>query len=137
MVEPYGSDTGRRGRKTPRESDTLEERERKRLRDIFAAPSDEESFEGFTERMEEGLVSSEEDEMDWTRVREELGATGHDGTEDEWGPSGLDPWLSWRDGTGSTAGDAVGRSQRCSSSDEESDEETPGLRRTADSDEDL
>uniref|UniRef100_H9GE36 Glucosidase II alpha subunit n=1 Tax=Anolis carolinensis TaxID=28377 RepID=H9GE36_ANOCA len=52
-------------------------------------------------------------------VRIELGATGHDGTEDEWGPSGLDPWLSWRDGTGSTAGDAVGRSQRCSSSDEE------------------
>uniref|UniRef100_A0A803SL45 Gypsy retrotransposon integrase-like protein 1 n=2 Tax=Anolis carolinensis TaxID=28377 RepID=A0A803SL45_ANOCA len=94
MIEPHGSVSDRRGRKTPRESDTLEERERKRLRDIFAAPSDEESFEGFTERMEEGLVSSEEDEMDWTRVREELGATGHDGTEDEWGPSGLDHGLA-------------------------------------------
>uniref|UniRef100_A0A803TM34 Gypsy retrotransposon integrase-like protein 1 n=1 Tax=Anolis carolinensis TaxID=28377 RepID=A0A803TM34_ANOCA len=137
MVEPHGSTTGRRGRKTPRESDTLEERERKRLRDIFAEPSDEDSFEGFTERMEEEMVSSEEDDMEWTRVREDLGATGNDSMEGDWGPSGLDPWTSWRDGTGSTAGDAVGRSQRCSSSDEESDGETPGLRRTVDSDEDL
>ncbi|XP_062827550.1 uncharacterized protein LOC134296452 [Anolis carolinensis] len=68
MIEPHGSATGKRGRKTPRESDTLEERERKRLRDIFAEPSDEDSFEGFTERMEEEVVSSEEDEMDWTRL---------------------------------------------------------------------
>uniref|UniRef100_A0A803T2T7 Reverse transcriptase domain-containing protein n=1 Tax=Anolis carolinensis TaxID=28377 RepID=A0A803T2T7_ANOCA len=137
MVEPYGSDIGRRGRKTPRESDTLEERERKRLRDLFAEPSDEDSFEGFTERMEEEMVSSEEDDMEWTRVREDLGATGNDSMEGDWGPSGLDPWTSWRDGTGSTAGDAVGRSQRCFSSDEESDEETPGIRGTADSDEEL
>ncbi|XP_062831098.1 uncharacterized protein LOC134297447 [Anolis carolinensis] len=137
MVEPYGSDSGRRGRKTPRESDTLEERERKRLRDLFAEPSDEDSFEGFTERMEEEMVSSEEDDMEWTRVREDLGATGNDSMEGDLGPSGLDPWTSWRDGTGSTAGDAVGRSQRCFSSDEEDDDEAPGIRVTADSDEEL
>ncbi|XP_062830654.1 uncharacterized protein LOC134297353 [Anolis carolinensis] len=137
MVEPYGSNSGRRGHKTSRESDSLEERERKRLRDLFAEPTDEDSFEGFTEGMEEEVVSSEEDDMEWTRVREDLGVPGNDSMGSDWRVAGSDPWTSWRDGTGSTAGDAVGRSQGCFSSDEDDDDEAPGIRGAADSDEEL
>uniref|UniRef100_A0A803TEJ3 Gypsy retrotransposon integrase-like protein 1 n=1 Tax=Anolis carolinensis TaxID=28377 RepID=A0A803TEJ3_ANOCA len=139
MVEPSGSGNRRRGHKTPRESDSFEERERKRLRDLFTDPTDEDSFEGFSQGLEEEMASSEEDDMEWTRVREDLGVgeTGNESMGGDWRVAGSDPWTGWRDGAGSTAGDAVGRSQRCLSSDEDDDVGASGIGMAADSDDEL
>nr|XP_016852620.1 PREDICTED: uncharacterized protein LOC107983448 [Anolis carolinensis] len=119
IEEGDGMDVNRGTKRVTQEQESDEERERKKLHDILTAPTEEESFLGFSGDDASGSDENVRGSSDWTRVQEmsdvfaepTSGATfvEFSGQEDwqaadtprAWGDLSLDRrWKSWRDDVG-------------------------------------